>query len=79
MEKLNQSAMHQRRSGSRVGECEPSRPKDWSAFFAPDAPVASEEFMVGVEDLPFEERALFAVPQKRSTNPKKRRHRAKSK
>ena len=34
------------------------RPKDWSAFFAPDAPVASEEFMEGVEDLPAEERTF---------------------
>jgi len=71
--------MHQRRSGSRVGECEPSRPKDWSAFFAPDAPVASEEFMVGIEDLPLEERAFFAVLQSWSTGPKKRRHRTKGK
>lgn len=72
-------AMKRPRSGYRVGKCEPSRPKDWSAFFAPDAPVASEEFMVGVEDLPFEERAFSAIPQSRSTRPKKRRHHTKSK
>ena len=30
------------------------RPKDWSAYFT-DHPVASDEFMEGVEDLPFEE------------------------
>jgi len=66
------------RFGCRVGKCEPSRPKDWSAFFAPDAPVASEEFMVGVEDLPAEERAFFATPQSWSIRPKKRRRRTKS-
>ncbi len=75
---MNQSAMNQRRSGSRASESESSRPKDWSAFLAPDAPVASEDFMKGVEDLPPEERAFFAVPQKRSTRGKMRRRRAKS-
>ena len=34
------------------------RPKDWSAFFAPDAPVASEDFMEGVEDLAVQERSF---------------------
>jgi antitoxin VapB len=34
------------------------RPKDWSAFFSPDAPVASEDFMEGVEDLPVQERSF---------------------
>jgi antitoxin VapB len=34
------------------------RPKDWSGFFAPDAPVASEDFMEGVEDLPVQERSF---------------------
>jgi antitoxin VapB len=31
------------------------RPTDWSSYFA-DAPVASQEFMEGVEDLPVQER-----------------------
>ncbi len=31
------------------------RPKDWSAYLR-DHPVASEEFMENVEDLPMEER-----------------------
>jgi antitoxin VapB len=31
------------------------RPKDWSAYLR-DHPVASEEFMTNVEELPFEER-----------------------
>jgi antitoxin VapB len=34
-----------------------ARPKDWSACLA-SSPVASEEFMKGVEDLPVQERAL---------------------
>jgi len=34
------------------------RPKDWSAYLAPDAPVASEDFMEGVEDLPVQERSF---------------------
>jgi antitoxin VapB len=34
-----------------------ARPKDWSAYLA-SGPVASEEFMEGVEDLPVQERAL---------------------
>ena len=33
------------------------RPKDWSAYLA-EHPVASEDFMEGVEDLPFEERSF---------------------
>jgi antitoxin VapB len=33
------------------------RPKDWSAYLAAHA-IASEEFMEGVEDLPFEERSF---------------------
>jgi hypothetical protein len=79
MEKQNQLAMNRQRSGSSAGERERSRPKDWSALFAPDAPVASEEFMVGVEDLPVQERAIFADPQKTPTRAKKGRRRAKSK
>lgn len=78
MEKLDQSAMNQQRSGSSASERESSRPKDWSAFFAPDAPVASAEFMQGVEDLPPEERAFFAVPQKRSPRGKTRGRRTTS-
>jgi hypothetical protein len=78
MEEQNQSAMNRKRFGSSAGEGEHSRPKDWSAFFAPDAPVASEEFMQGVEDLPPEERAFFAVPQKRSTRGQTRGRRTKS-
>jgi antitoxin VapB len=31
------------------------RPKDWSGYLT-EHPVASDEFMEGVEDLPFEER-----------------------
>jgi antitoxin VapB len=31
------------------------RPADWSAYLA-EGPVASPEFMVGVEDLPVQER-----------------------
>jgi antitoxin VapB len=31
------------------------RPDDWSAYLA-EGPVASAEFMVGVEDLPVQER-----------------------
>lgn len=79
MERLSQSAINQRRSSSRDSEPEQSRPKDWSAFFAPDAPIASEEFMKGVEDLPPEERAFFAVPQERATRGTTRRRRPKSK
>lgn len=33
------------------------RPEDWSDFLK-DGPVASEEFMQGVEDLPVQERGL---------------------
>ena len=33
------------------------RPKDWSAYLA-DHPVASDNFMEDVEDLPFEERSF---------------------
>jgi antitoxin VapB len=31
------------------------RPTDWGTFFT-EGPVASEDFMVGVEDLPVQER-----------------------
>ena len=34
------------------------RPKDWSAYLR-DRPLASEEYMTNVEDLPFEERESF--------------------
>jgi antitoxin VapB len=34
-----------------------ARPKDWSVYLT-SGPVASEEFMEGVEDLPVQERAL---------------------
>lgn len=34
-----------------------ARPKDWAAYLA-SSPVASEEFMEGVEDLPVQERGL---------------------
>jgi antitoxin VapB len=34
-----------------------ARPKDWSVYLA-SSPVASEEFMEGVEDLPVQERTL---------------------
>lgn len=34
-----------------------ARPNDWSAYLASGA-VASEEFMVGIEDLPVQERSL---------------------
>jgi antitoxin VapB len=33
------------------------RPTDWSAYLA-SGPVASQEFMEGIEDLPIQERAL---------------------
>jgi hypothetical protein len=78
MEEQNQLAMNRQQSGSRAGERERSRPADWSGFFAPNAPVASEEFMDGVEDLPVQERAIFPVPQKMPTRGKKGRRRAKS-
>jgi hypothetical protein len=72
-------AMKKLLSGCRKDQSDRSRPKDWSAYLAPDAPVASAEFMVGVEDLPLEERAFFAIPQTPSTRPKKRLRRTKSK
>jgi antitoxin VapB len=34
-----------------------ARPIDWSAYLT-SGPVASEEFMEGIEDLPVQERAL---------------------
>jgi len=34
-----------------------ARPRDWSAYLTP-GPVASAEFMEGVEDLPAQERSL---------------------
>ncbi|MGA2047003.1 MAG: type II toxin-antitoxin system VapB family antitoxin [Terracidiphilus sp.] len=34
-----------------------ARPKDWSAYLA-EHPIASEEFMEGVEELPFEDRSF---------------------
>jgi len=34
-----------------------ARPTDWSAYLA-SGPIASEEFMEGIEDLPVQERAL---------------------
>jgi antitoxin VapB len=34
-----------------------ARPGDWSAYFAP-GPVASNEYMENVEDLPIQEREL---------------------
>ena len=34
-----------------------ARPKDWSAYLA-SGPVASEDFMENVEDLPVQERDL---------------------
>jgi antitoxin VapB len=34
-----------------------ARPRDWSAYFA-TGPVASDEFMDGIEDLPVQEREL---------------------
>jgi antitoxin VapB len=34
-----------------------ARPADWSAYLA-NGPVASQEFMEGVEDLPVQERSL---------------------
>lgn len=34
-----------------------ARPKDWSGYLA-SGPAASTDFMVGVEDLPVQERAL---------------------
>lgn len=34
-----------------------ARPKDWSAYLAM-GPVASQEFMEGVDDLPIQEREL---------------------
>ena len=33
-------------------------PTDWSAYLKPGGPVASDEFMEGVEDLPVQERSL---------------------
>ena len=34
-----------------------ARPQDWSAYLT-SGPVASEEFMEGIEELPVQERAL---------------------
>ena len=34
-----------------------ARPTDWSGYLA-EHPIASEEFMEGVEELPFEERSF---------------------
>ena len=34
-----------------------ARPSDWTGYLA-SSPAASEDFMVGVEDLPVQERAL---------------------
>ena len=34
-----------------------ARPMDWSAYLA-EHPIASEEFMEGVEELPFEDRSF---------------------
>jgi predicted RNase H-like nuclease len=42
------------------------RPKDWSVFLE-SAPMASPDFMDGVEDLPVQERTFFAEPKRRST------------
>jgi len=37
-----------------------ARPKDWSAYLA-SHPIASEEFMEGVEDLPVREREQSGI------------------
>ena len=34
-----------------------ARPEDWSAYLS-SAPVASDEFLEGIEDLPVQERSL---------------------
>lgn len=43
-----------RRQGSDV--ILSARPKDWTGYLA-SSPAASEDFMMGVEDLPVQERA----------------------
>lgn len=68
-------AMKQQRSGCPKDQNEPSRPKNWTAFFASDS-AASPDFMEGVEDLPFEERSFFDTLQepraRDSASPKRR-------
>jgi hypothetical protein len=68
-------AMKQQRSGCPKDQRDPSRPKDWTAFFASDS-AASPEFMDGVEDLPVEERSFFDTlqePRTRDSACRKRR------
>lgn len=55
--------MKKQQSGYLPDERDSSRPKDWSAYFA-EHPIASKEFMEGVEDLPAEKRSFFAASRK---------------
>jgi antitoxin VapB len=50
---FNTSEVFIRRQGADV--ILSARPMDWSAYFA-SGPVASKQFMEGVEDLPVQER-----------------------
>lgn len=52
---FNASEVFIRRQGGDV--ILSARPTDWSAYLA-SGPVASKEFMEGVEDLPVQEREL---------------------
>ncbi len=52
---FNTSEVFIRRQGSDV--ILSARPTDWSAYLA-SGPVASREFMEGVEDLPVQDREL---------------------
>lgn len=52
--------MKKQQSGCRPDKLDSSRPKDWSAYLA-EHPIASEEFMEGVDDLPVQERSFFAT------------------
>lgn len=52
---FNTSEVFIRRQGDEV--ILSARPKDWTAYLT-SGPVASKEFMQGVEDLPVQEREL---------------------
>jgi antitoxin VapB len=47
-----------RRQGDEV--IRSARPKDWSSYLG-EHPIASEEFMEGVEDLPVQERDIWRL------------------
>ncbi len=53
--RFSTSEVHIRKEGDEV--ILSPRPADWSEYLRPH-PVASEEFMTNVEELPFEERSF---------------------